>query len=119
MSDDKNRIQTAEEEPEVFEIGEDATVTLDLDDGTTLECSVITIYSALGKEYIALLPLDESGQSEDGEVYLYRFSLRDGQPQLDNIEDDDEFEAASEGFDEWLDSQEYDELVWSDEEEDD
>ncbi len=39
-----------------------------------------------------------------------------GTPILDNIEDDEEYEAASDGFDEWLDSLEYDELVSEDEE---
>ena len=34
----------------------------------------------------------------------------------DYDEDDEEYEAASDGFDEWLDSLEYDELVSEDEE---
>ena len=38
------------------------------------------------------------------------------EPQLENIEDDDEYQAASDGFDAWLDSQEYDDLVYLDEE---
>lgn len=95
-----------------------ATVTLDLDDGSRVECAVLTIYQAAGKDYIALLPLNENGENEDGEVYLYRFSQTDGQPTLENIEDDDEYEAASDGFDQWLDDQEYDDLVYCDEEED-
>lgn len=89
-----------------------ATVTLNLDDGTTVECAVLTIYEAAGREYIALLPLNEKGENEDGEVYLYRFSEENGEPTLDNIEDDDEYEAASDGFDQWLDDQEYDDLVY-------
>ena len=99
---------------------EGATVTLSLDDGSALECAVLTIYRAAGRQYIALLPLDENGENQDGEVYIYRFSVKgaDEEPLLANIEDDDEFEAASDGFDEWLDSQEYDELIYDDEEED-
>ncbi len=91
-----------------------ATVTLNLDDGTTVECAVLTIYPAAGKEYIALLPLDENGENEDGEVYLYRFTQENGEPILENIEDDDEYEAASDGFDQWLDDQEFDDLVYED-----
>ena len=34
-----------------------------------------------------------------------------GSPQLENIESDEEYEAASDAFDELLDSMEYDELV--------
>ena len=65
---------------------------------------------------IALLPLNEQGTNEDGEVYLYRYTQQNGTPILDNIEDDEEYEAASDGFDEWLDSLEYDELVSEDDE---
>ena len=93
-----------------------ATVTLNLDDGTNVECAVLTIYQAAGKEYIALLPLNENGENEDGEVYLYRFSEANGEPTLENIEDDDEYEAASDGFDQWLDDQEYNDLVYEEEE---
>ena len=51
---------------------EEMTVTLTLDDGTELECVVLTIFEAGEKEYIALLPLD-GREAEDGEVYLYRY----------------------------------------------
>jgi uncharacterized protein YrzB (UPF0473 family) len=91
------------------------TVTLTLDDCTTLECAVLTIFPAGDREYIALLPLDEDGENKDGEVFLYRFSEVDGEPQLDNIEDDDEYEIVADAFDELLDSQEYDEIVGEDE----
>lgn len=95
-----------------------ATVTLNLDDGTDVECVILTIYKAAGREYIALLPLNEKSENEDGEVYLYRFTTgENGEPSLDNIEDDDEYEAASDGFDQWLDDQEYNDLVYEEEEE--
>ena len=83
------------------------TVTLTLDNDEELECAVLTIFETDGQEYIALLPLNENGDNEDGQVYLYRFFE---EPELENIEDDDEFERASEAFDEWLDTQEYEEL---------
>ena len=88
---------------------EEVTVTLTLDDDTELECAVLTIYEVDGKEYIALLPMDEA-ENEDGDVYLYRYSEVDGEPTLENIEDDEEYEAAADGFDEWLDEQEFEEL---------
>ena len=89
------------------------TVTLTLDDDTEVKCAVLTIFPAPNqKEYIALLPLDENGENEDGEVYLYRYSeTEDGTPVLDNIMDDDEYEIVADAFDEMLDDQEYDELV--------
>lgn len=96
------------------------TVTLTLDDDRELECLVVTKdLEAEGRSYIALLPL-EGIEAEEGEVYLYRFEEgEDGNPVLENIESDEEYEAASEAFDEWLDSQEYDELVGEDEFEED
>jgi hypothetical protein len=94
-----------------------ATITLTLDNDETLECAVLTTFEAAGNDYIALLPLNEQGENEDGEVFIYRFHLENDVPVLENIESDDEYEAASDAFDEWLDDLEYDELVPADEEE--
>lgn len=86
-------------------------VTLTLDDDTEVECIVITIFEAAGKDYIALLPIEDENEDE-GEVYLYRYSEdAEGNPILDNIESDDEYEVVADRFDEWLDEQEYDEIV--------
>ena len=68
---------------------EEVTVTLTLDDDTELECAVLTIYEVDGQEYIALLPMDDA-ENEDGDVYLYRYAEVDGEPTLDNIEDDED-----------------------------
>ena len=94
---------------------EEMTVTLTLDDGTELECVVLTIFEAGEKEYIALLPLD-GREAEDGEVYLYRY-VEDinGNPDLENIDSDEEYEIVADACDELLDSAEYDELVSEDE----
>ena len=90
---------------------EEVTVTLTLDNDEEIECVVLVIYEVDGKEYIALLPITEEETEEDGEVYLYRYvETEDGEPTLENIEDDDEYEAAADAFDEWLDTQEFEEL---------
>ena len=90
---------------------EEMTVTLTLDDGTDLECVVLTIFEAADKEYIALLPLD-GNEAEDGEVYLYRYSEdAEGNPDIQNIESDEEYEIVADAFDEFLDTAEYDEIV--------
>ena len=52
---------------------ESLTVTLTLENDEELECAVLTIFETDGREYIALLPLDENGDNDDGQVYLYRF----------------------------------------------
>ena len=94
---------------------EEMTVTLTLDDGSELECVVLTIFPAGDRDYIALLPM-EGEEAEEGEVYLYRYTeTEDGAPNLENIEDDDEYEIVADAFDELLDEQEYDEIVGEDE----
>ncbi|NLL92627.1 MAG: DUF1292 domain-containing protein [Clostridiales bacterium] len=95
---------------------EDMFVTLELDDGTEVECVVVTIFEAAGKDYIALLP-NEGPEADEGEVFLYSYEEdEEGNPILNNIESDDEYEAVSDAFDEWLDTQEFDEIVGEDEE---
>ena len=86
------------------------TVELTLDNDEGVECAILTLFEAGGKEYIALLPLNEDGETEDGDVYLYRYTEdADGEPELENIEDDDEYEIAADAFDEWMDTQEFEE----------
>lgn len=94
-------------------VGEDGhmTVTLTLDDDSSLECIVLTTFEAAGKNYIALLPTNPP-EGEEGEVYLYRFVTGpNGEPDLQNIESDEEYEAVADAFDEILDAAEFDELV--------
>ena len=97
-------------------IPEKDTVTLTLDDDTEVECEIVSIFPVGEKEYIALLPMNGE-EAEDGEVFIYRYTeSADGEPDLENIEDDDEYEAVADAFDELLDSEEFDEI---DDEEDD
>jgi uncharacterized protein YrzB (UPF0473 family) len=93
----------------------DLTVTLLLDDDKELECAVLKIYEANGKNYIAVQPL-EMVDDPEGDVYIYRFHEDENGPVLENIEDDEEFDAAIDAFDEFLDELDFFELV-NDEEE--
>lgn len=94
---------------------EEMTVELELEDGEKVSCAVITILTVAKKDYIVLLPLDEKGENQDGEVWFYGYkedeSDPNAEPELIYIEDDDEYEAVSDAFDEYLDNQEFDELV--------
>ncbi len=94
---------------------EEMTVTLDLEDGSSVECAIVTILTVNNQDYIALLPLDENGENEDGEVWFYRYSENEDDPNeepvLDYIDDDDEYEAVADAFDEFLDTQEFDEIT--------
>lgn len=94
---------------------EEMTVELDLDDGTSVTCAVVTILTVSNRDYIALLPLNENGDNADGEVWFYRYSENpddpNEEPELEYIDDDDEYEAVADAFDEYLDASEFDELV--------
>lgn len=96
--------------------GEDLVMTLELDDGTQMVCSVLTIFPVDGQQYIALLP--DGSSEEEGDIFFYRYhETPDGQPVLGSIDGDDEFEAVTDRYDEILDEAEYDELVPAEEEE--
>ena len=96
-------------------LDEEMTVELNLDDGTTVVCAIITILEVEAQDYIVLLPLDENGENEDGEVWFYRYSENpddpNEEPELGFIDSDDEYEAVADAFDEYLDSVEFDEIV--------
>lgn len=94
--------------------GEEMTVTLELEDGD-VECAIVTILAVEGKDYIALLPLDEDGENVEGEVWFYEYHENpdnpNEEPKLSYIEDDAVYEKVEEAFDEYLDSCEFDELI--------
>ena len=95
-------------------VDEEMTVDITLENDEVVTCAVITILEVEGKDYIVLLPLDEEGNNDDGEVWFYGYSENpedpNEEPELSYIEDDDEYEAAADAFDEWLDEMEFEEL---------
>lgn len=110
----KNNILTDISENQL-ESDEEMTVTLDLMDGTSVTCAVVTILTVNRQDYIALLPLGEDGENHDGEVWFYRYRENekdpDEEPELFYIEDDEEYEIVSDAFDEYLDNVEFDEML--------
>ena len=92
-------------EEEIFD-PQEMFVTLDLDDGSQLECQILTIFDVDNQNYITLVPVDN-----DEEVIFYRyFEDEEGNPSLENIDSDDEFDAVSDRFDELLDEEEFDQM---------
>ena len=112
---DQNTFQHPEEDDE------EMTVTLELEDGTSVTCAVVTILTANKQDYIVLLPLEEDGENHDGNVWFYRYSENESDPNeepvLTYIEDDEEYEMVSDAFYEYLDSVEFDELMEVEDEE--
>lgn len=89
---DKNVNQTCdcgcEEETEEM-------ITLEFDDGTEVKCSIMGVFEALEREYIALVPYDDSG-----DVYIYRYKEIDEETfDIEDIDDDDEFNEVVIEFD--------------------
>ena len=94
---------------------EEMTVELELDDGSVVNCAVITILTVEKKDYIVLMPLDEKGENNDGEVWFYGYKENpddsNEEPELIYIEDDAEYEKVTDAFDEYLDNCEFDEII--------
>ena len=94
MAEDKTKNNTDDiieedddEEPMIY--------TLEYDDGTIMEAEAQGIFEVGDKEYIALIPNDDSD-----DVYIYGYEDDDSEGgRLIDIEDDKEFEAAVAEYD--------------------
>ena len=79
---------------------EEMMVSLELEDGTELECEVICIFEYEGQDYAALTPTDEKIE----EIYFFGIELnKNGEEvevELQQLEDDELLEALGEVFDE-------------------
>lgn len=91
--------------------GENATMMLQLDDGSELKCTVLGIFDVeeiADKEYIALL------REDNDEVLIYEYSEDENEePILANIESDDDYEKVEDAFMSLLDADE-DEDIFAD-----
>ena len=77
-------------------------ITLEFDDGQEIECEVMGIFEVEGKEYIALIPDDDTD-----DVYLYGYKeISDEEFELIDIEDDDLFNKVAAEFDKIMDEEE-------------
>lgn len=97
------------------ELDEDITVELELENGEIVNCAIVTILTVEKKDYIALLPMVDEEDENYGEVWFYEYieDMDDPnkEPELKYIEDEEEYENVADAFDEFLDKQEYDELI--------
>ena len=79
-------------------IDDEDIITLEFEEGdkiVEIECEIMGVFECEGKEYIALLPQDDSD-----DVYLYGYKeVGDEEFELVDIEDDAEFEKVSAEFD--------------------
>ena len=65
-------------------------ITLEFDDGAEVECEIMGVFDYEGKEYIALIPHDDSD-----DVYIYGYKEGEDSFELLDIEDDALFEKVA------------------------
>ena len=101
-----------------FGLGDDfeLTVTLDLEDGSSVECDVLLIFEIEEdeQEYVALYP----SSGEPDEVYLMRCNYFDQstlEMEIEQIDDEEEFELVSEAFDAIMEQEEWNDAMAEDE----
>ena len=76
-------------------------ITLEFEDGTEVEAEIMGIFEVEGKEYIALIPDDDSD-----DVYIYGYKeVSEEEFELIDIEDDDEFDKVVKVFEELTDEE--------------
>lgn len=84
MADKKTNVQ---EEADI--------ITLEFEDGVELECEIMGVFDHAGKDYIALIPLDDSD-----DVYIYEYQeVGEDEFELIDIEDEALFESVVAEFD--------------------
>lgn len=77
------------------EIEEAEFITLEFDDGVEVECEIMGVFDFEGKEYIALIPDDDTD-----DVYIYGYKeVGEDEFEIVDIEDDSEFEKVVAEFD--------------------
>lgn len=85
---------------------ENPVLHLELEDGSNVDCAVITLFEVDGQDYIALVALEElESDKEESELMIYRYVTSEEDEDvfsLDNIESDEEFEKVTAALDEIL-----------------
>lgn len=77
---------------------EDEIITLDYEDGGSIECGIMGVFEVDGKDYIALEALDGSE-----EVYLYGYRENGDEFDLLDIEEEETFEKVAAEFESLMD----------------
>lgn len=93
---------------------EEMSVEIQLEDGRNVMCDVVTILEVAGNEYVVLQPQGQSPVEPEQEVWFYRYSENpddpNEEPQLEYIDDDNEYDLVLDAFEEYLDNQLFDEI---------
>ena len=83
-------------------------ITIEMEDGSEVECEVLAIFPVDGKQYIALIDKDH----EDSDIWLYRFvPVGEEEFNIEDIEDDKEFEKVEDAFNQMVEAAEIDAVI--------
>lgn len=95
-----------------FDDFSDMTVTLELENGSQLECDVVLVFYENGRNYIALMPSEQTVGFEEADLYFYRLTGASMEELgIGNIEDDEEYQEVAERFEEIMDEQEFSDIL--------
>ena len=87
MAEDKDK-NVGQEEVDV--------ITLEFEEGEPVDCEIMGVFDVDGKDYIALIPDDDS---DDVWIYGYKEVDDEGSFELEDIEDEELFEKVANEFD--------------------
>ena len=77
-------------------------ITLEFEDGVTVECEIMGVFDYEGNDYIALIPDDDTD-----DVYIYGYKeVGEDEFEIVDIEDDELFEKVVAEFDAIMESEE-------------
>ena len=83
-------------------------ISIEMEDGSEVECEVLAIFPVDGKQYIALIDKD----NEDSDIWMYRFVLvGEEEFNIEDIEDDKEFEKVEDAFNQMVEAAEIDAVI--------
>ena len=89
-------------------------INLTDDEGNEYNFEVLDRLDIDSGSYLALLPMYDDPQKmldDSGELVIVKEEEEDGEFFYSEIEDDDEYDAAADAFEEWLDEQEFEDMV--------
>ena len=83
-------------------------ISIEMEDGSEVECEVLAIFPVDGKQYIALIDKDH----EDSDIWMYRFvPVGEEEFNIEDIEDDKEFEKVEDAFNQMVEAAEIDAVI--------
>lgn len=83
-------------------VDESEIITLEFEDGVSVECEIMGVFEFEGNDYIALIPDDDT---DDVYIYGYR-EVGEDEFEIVDIEDDELFEKVVAEFDAIMESEE-------------